>query len=238
MIAYFWRFIQEHGYRDRRTISRSSLPTQSGASPSILSTLQSHSEQAGGFSPSFEEVPQYNSKKKKSLEYLSEPTWKVSGVSLCVAVPAWGLHILPPWVKVFNILAPIGETWKNASFLLHLLLCFPPLQPLPDWSPWGEAAVGWIMQSEYTSFFFGWTLSFFTHGQSSCYSIHCLSLLGHLHCIYFDFNGCEYPQAFSHVAQSLPTHKIVLVLHAFSWRSSTFSFCRIGNSLRWSKLSL
>lgn len=72
------------------------------------------------------------------------------------------------------------------------------------------------MQSEYTYFFFGLTLSFFTYGQSSCYSIHCLNLLGHLHCIYFDFNSCEYPHAFSHVAWSLPTHKIVLVLHAFS----------------------
>lgn len=47
--------------------------------------------------------------------------------------------------------------------------------------------------------------------SSSCCCIDYLNVLGHPHCIYFDFSGCEYSHVLSHVDQSLPTHKIVLV---------------------------
>lgn len=148
------------------SVGLSSQPRQVLVLPFLLPC--SHSEWRGSVSPSFKEALWYNSK-KPSLEHLSEPMWKVSGVSLCVAVPAWGLHVLPPWANAFNSLALIGETWKNAwfllPFLLHLLLCLPLFQSLPAWSPWGEAVVAWTMQSEYTFFLFGWTLSFFAHGH-------------------------------------------------------------------------
>lgn len=60
------------------------------------------------------------------------------------------------------------------------------------------------------------------HG-SSYYCVHCLNLLGHPHCIYFDFKSCEYSHAPSHLACSLPTHKIDLVLHTFSGDLHTFT---------------
>lgn len=125
-------------------------------------------------------------------------------------------HILPSWANVFNSLVPAAKTWKNTlfPFLLHFLRCFPPFQTLTARLPWEETVVGWIMQSEYTFFisFNELCLSLLTDtDSSSCNCIDCLNLLGHPHCIYFDFNGCEYSHVFSHVSQSLPTLKIVLV---------------------------
>lgn len=110
----------------------------------------------------------------------------LKGISVCRccclrAPHLTGLHVLSVWANTFNSLAPICETWKTTwfllPFLLHFFLCLPPFQPLTVWSPWGEAVVVWIMQSEYTFFSLNkLCLSSLTNADSSsCYCIHCLN---------------------------------------------------------------
>lgn len=156
--------------------------------------------------------------------------WKVRGVSLPEGFTSHRDHIFSLWANTFNSLAPVGETWKPAWFLLPFLLHFFiftfPFQPLTAWSPWGEAVVGWIMQSEYTFSSLWMNFGFFLPMDTDSSFCYCNSLLESVRpsTLYLlDFNGCEYSHAFSHAAPSLPTHKIVLVLHAFSWRPPTFT---------------